>query len=916
MDFWSRLIGGSGPKTSRAKSTAERLTTFKKICNALHQIWRKTPRDEFDSPGLAAHIRACLDKLSGILRDEGRTPSPHPCHTYSASARIYLTATNLALLTDNPGVITSAGTLFNILIESEVDGIVDNRGFARALVDLVSHSATVGAEGEGRLVELLFGVANNIRSRPEILPAWFHPQKPVSQAASKSESTGDEEVTTIEKEERKFAGATRKDDFAFFYLLIDYVHHVGRSGDFARTGLLYIIETASQSKELEHWLVESDLATLMATGLGALYSQLNRKLTYPAKEDIPGVISHSDHAAVESARPPQMGGDMDAFLSYLLFWQDTIEHCKSVEVNNTLLDHFQVLFLQQLLYPSLLESSDVDGGSTSAVLTYLARILESLDQPDLVHRILHFLLASPTLEEIGIDVPPIVEESASRRKSVEILSTFADNADNASPELFNLVDICLMGVRSENMQTVVATLRLMTVIVDRHHIFASSFIKTLDERDGSEAQRCVGALNAEIQQFMSLATSVLSEPRLDNLYENYLADATAVLEVRNMELPLHNKDLLPEHYSKYPLQVDPNDELLEGIVDLLESFFTNSTVLNLALTDAISGLASSNLISLDGWLLVDPRYYQFPDPVIPEEDEEPSADGALDVNRAIAQLKKVYILPFWSIKHVPPITRVIRRLVKQVVQWRQEVPDFDILVAARKKSLQEDTKPVNTVKRQTIWSTELAFRGLKELKLDTTSLTTTDDSAVTESPATSCIEPKSSSSRYDTPAGVIVADDIRKRLNTPFIVKKPRRSTLSAGAARAKGLRSRVNTLRSMSSFNPAEILLSEQKPEEPVEQKADANEGTKEPGDNGKRETVDTAEDNSTLAVPLAPILPDPRTTTTSTLKEEEMAKEEQPVTLGYVLTNTILLYEFLLELSALIQMRASLFQEVSFIR
>lgn len=40
---------------------------------------------------------------------------------------------------------------------------------------------------------------------------------------------------------------------------------------------------------------------------------------------------------------------MDSFMSYLLFWQDTIDHCKSAEVNGTLLDHFQVLFLEQLL---------------------------------------------------------------------------------------------------------------------------------------------------------------------------------------------------------------------------------------------------------------------------------------------------------------------------------------------------------------------------------------------------------------------------------------------------------------------------------------------------------------------------------------------------------------------------------------
>jgi Retinoic acid induced 16-like protein len=67
-----------------------------------------------------------------------------------------------------------------------------------------------------------------------------------------------------------------KEEFPLFYLLIDYVHHEGKVGDFARTGLLYIIEAASSSADLEKWIVESDLATLMASGLGALYSQLSR----------------------------------------------------------------------------------------------------------------------------------------------------------------------------------------------------------------------------------------------------------------------------------------------------------------------------------------------------------------------------------------------------------------------------------------------------------------------------------------------------------------------------------------------------------------------------------------------------------------------------------------------------------------
>jgi hypothetical protein len=123
----------------------------------------------------------------------------------------------------------------------------------------------LSGETESEVVELLFGVAAKIRLEPEILPVWFT-----------SKGYGSDGGIQTPDERQKFAGATHKDDFPLFYLLIDYVHHEGRVGDFARTGLLYIIESASSSEDLEQWIVESDLATLMASGLGALYSQLSR----------------------------------------------------------------------------------------------------------------------------------------------------------------------------------------------------------------------------------------------------------------------------------------------------------------------------------------------------------------------------------------------------------------------------------------------------------------------------------------------------------------------------------------------------------------------------------------------------------------------------------------------------------------
>lgn len=140
--------------------------------------------------------------------------------------------------------------------------------FSRALIDLVRQADKTSDQTETLLVELLFGIANNIRLQPETLSTWFRPR--VSPIRSDTESTGPGTSGA------EFAGATRKDEFPLFYMLVDYVHSDKSAGDFARTGLLYLIETASRSKSLERWLIESDLATLMAIGLGALYSQLGR----------------------------------------------------------------------------------------------------------------------------------------------------------------------------------------------------------------------------------------------------------------------------------------------------------------------------------------------------------------------------------------------------------------------------------------------------------------------------------------------------------------------------------------------------------------------------------------------------------------------------------------------------------------
>ena len=257
----------------------------------------------------------------------------------------------MATSSGNEWIIKEAVLFFATLIESEEEAFVENDSFSTSLTNLLvritgANSIRLGSDTETRVVELAFNITTKIRLEPEILPTWF-----------RSHHHGPPPTEKDLDEHDKFAGRTQKQDFPLFYLLIDYIHHEGKVGDFARTGLLYVIEAASSSVALEQWIVESDLSTLMATGLGALYSQLSRKLVidHPA-QDLPPILALSDYQhpksnyEITSSCSFEFQAHLETFLSHLLFWQDVLNHCRSLEVKSTLLEHFQVIFLQQLLY--------------------------------------------------------------------------------------------------------------------------------------------------------------------------------------------------------------------------------------------------------------------------------------------------------------------------------------------------------------------------------------------------------------------------------------------------------------------------------------------------------------------------------------------------------------------------------------
>ncbi len=584
-----------------------------------------------------------MQRLNSLLDEESKKTAPYSCLLYAASTQIYIIITKLALSSQASVVINESARFFHILIDGEVEGVLDSKLFARSLIDLVKRTIgakiiTLSEHEEGDLVELLFGITTKIRLDPEILPAWFYP--------SHSPDTTAQNTT----KDSEFAGATRRTDFPLFYLLIDYVHHDGRTGDFARTGLLYLTDTASKSQELEKWMIESDLATLMASGLGALYSRLSRRLpSIMDREEVPPILALSDHTSGldDTAIPTEnFRHDMDAFLSYLLFWQDTLNHCQSVEVKETLLDHFQVLFLQQLLYPSLLESSDINGGSTASVVIYLYQILECLDNPDLVGRILKYLLASKD-QAMNRTKARKQRMSLSRRKSLDALTALEKARDNPSPDLFNLLDLVMMSLNSKHAQTVTAALKLVSVIQQRHHQFAwASFIHTREE-DPDLPLRNLSELNAHLQSLMSLPPIILNDGRIDQSYSEILKDVLSSLETHGCSASPTQEETFSECQEKH-MSIMEDAILMNQIEVLLTSFFVNDTMTNLALTEAIICIASCRLTSLAGWLL--PR----------------STPGGK-----------------------PTISSILEGLVDQVRQWRHQTPGWDGLIASQKSNLND-----------------------------------------------------------------------------------------------------------------------------------------------------------------------------------------------------------------------------------
>ena len=255
-----------------------------------------------------------------------------------------------------------------------------------------------------------------------------------------------------------------------------------------------------------------------------------------------------------------------------------------------------------------MESSDVDGGSSVAVLTYLSRVLESLDHPDMIHLILHYLLALP-------DTAPALSGSrasvsaARKRKSMDLATMMAEQMESSTPALFNLVDLIQGSLRSRNPQTVSVTLQLVSVILTRHHRYAVTTLLRTSQILHDGPQRTIGVHESEMEFLLTLAGEVGGEENFDEAYENHVKDCMSVLESHPCSItlvapkPTEGALRSPGAYASIPgaprdirlHTLRPDDPMLKTLVGILDTFFTNAVETNLSLTGTIVHLATCYL---------------------------------------------------------------------------------------------------------------------------------------------------------------------------------------------------------------------------------------------------------------------------------------------------------------------------------
>ncbi|KAL0581754.1 hypothetical protein V5O48_000336 [Marasmius crinis-equi] len=534
---------------------------------------------------------ACLEYLLkndvlGTLVRLSETDRP-----YGIQAEVLRAVQNMVVLLDEQFLVHSAVhravlRLLRTCVGDDLQEQLDGRK-QRVMGAAGNSVRSQPSEFEEDLVNLLCILCSRIRTYRELLMIFFHDKhwyrsEPLFAVEEQDEDEDEDE--DVEADEAGRASSPTPShatvttttqpppslpkteyEFLLFNYLLRFVHREGQIGEFARAGLLLLMDVAMSPDEpihrltgeetratddpiteaalaLAEYILDGDFSEVLAAGLGAVYSLLPSKIefrppensettrgsgmvvgsTWIETEDEKEMLEVSRSRAlamgIEDANNPDFRSRLDHFLKLLEFLQDVLRRnivqdnvdataLVGTAIVNSILDAVRRIFLENILYPAVLECSDTDG-SAVAVMSYIEIMIRSLREGQMSDLLVDFLISEDN-DEVrprqrphslmtlnNESAPPrsqvTAAEKKSRRKSsaMAILEIEAPEAKKQSEYFtstrFTLKDLLLSNLRSKHQPAITSSLQLLhTILLQHPRLITDRIILVISDPDAT-----------------------------------------------------------------------------------------------------------------------------------------------------------------------------------------------------------------------------------------------------------------------------------------------------------------------------------------------------------------------------------------------------------------------------------------------
>ncbi|KAI6039060.1 Retinoic acid induced 16-like protein-domain-containing protein [Pisolithus marmoratus] len=667
------------------------------------------------------------------------------------------------------------------------------------------------SEYELDLVNLLCILCSRIRTQRELLMIFFHDKhwyqsEPLftveeedDDSISEDDSVHSPSPTPSQQTitSPPFSANVRKPEYEFllFNYLLRFVHREGQIGDFARGGLLFLLDVAMSPGEpashltevdktgtssestrrrdaalsLAEYIVDGDFSEVLAAGLGAVYSLLPSKLQIrslggsDASQNSGMVLGYSSSklggeveathdlaSGLEDSNSPDFKYRLDHILKLLEFLQDVVRRTLRGSVEGDLdasalvgasiaqstLDAVRRIFLENVLYPSILECSDADG-SAVAVMSYIDIMIRTLENGRLSDLLVDFLMSEDSNTDTSTAAPPLSKSAGvldkqtklQRHKSSAMMLLELEAPDSRRPSeyltsagRFTLRDLLSLNLRSRNPPTVTAAMQLLRTLLSQcccgttgglllvipdgnatsypepTTIAPTSALQSSGEDNDEETFTYPGAEpdttytthQREVDLYFALASRLnpsKSEDIFSTGYDHYLHDALVNVEHHPCSFVAFDEDPGERMRRRHHLNV--NDPILSTVLECLRRFLANPPEVNISLTGVLAELAVCPNRSIARWLTFavndPPPTNSWDDSQLANMRDDQSID--FDIEEKLATETNVLPVKRLDAHTLPVVYSILQGLVDQMERYRQLIDNFDKYLLERRQGL-------------------------------------------------------------------------------------------------------------------------------------------------------------------------------------------------------------------------------------